>query len=63
LLGLPNYYGKVLTGDEASGYEIPGVVQLVPLLEVLGGAATLSATARVVADHVPEIRDSDGEAG
>ena len=49
LLGLHSRLGGLLVGDEGSPNEYPGIAQLVPLLNRLGGAATLEAVARVVA--------------
>jgi hypothetical protein len=49
LVSLPPYRGGLLIGDDGDPHELPGLVQLVPLLRRLGGTATLSATAQVVA--------------
>ena len=56
LLGMPSCHGNALIGDDGP-YLYPGVAQLVPLLNRLGGAATLLETARVVAKPVPLDRD------
>ncbi len=48
LLGMHTCRGEVLIGDDGP-YLFPGVAQLVPLLNRLGGTATLLETAQIVA--------------